>query len=131
MYKQALAHCPEPKGIGSTRFWWVFPFFIIFLKKKKNNSDNLSEILTLKRATTAPRTQILKYWTNICKPKEVFGVWVCGKRFGSYSAIIPKVFDEMSKLISPPPKLKKLICNNKAYPISINRIVQIFLWILP
>jgi hypothetical protein len=46
-------------------------------------------------------------------------VWVCGKRFGSYSAIIPKVFDEMYRLIYPPPKLIILLCNNKAYPISI------------
>ena len=37
----------------------------------------------------------------------------------SYIAIIPKVFDEMSKLISPPPKLIILLWNNKAYPISI------------
>ena len=93
----------------------LFLFYFIF----NTNSDNLSEILTLKRATTTPGTQILKYWTNICKPKEVFSVWVCGKRFGSYNAIISRVFDEMSKLISPPPKLIILLCNNKAYPISI------------
>ena len=33
----------------------------------------------------------------------------------------PKVFDEMSKLISPPRKLIILLQNNKAYPISITQ----------
>ena len=50
---------------------------------------------------------------------EVFHAWSYGKMLDSYNSIIPNVFDEMSKLNSPPPKLIILLCNNKAYPISI------------
>ena len=96
-------------------FFYFFIFFYFFLPIQ-TISVRLSHTQKSNYGSWNSDFEILN---KICKPNEVFGVWVCGKGFGSYSAIISKVFDEMSKLISPPPKLIILLCNNKAYPISI------------
>ena len=71
MYKQALAHCPSQKTLIPPYSRVFLPlFFFFFFQFRQSQWD----YLTPKRATTASGTQNLKYWTKICKPKEVFAL---------------------------------------------------------